>query len=387
MWFRAAPDFASFVAAVVELFALLENERADGSGNEPFPHYARQVTDLSAVNGAYEVRVLPPEHLPQNASDEMRNASALLQGAVLDVIGQQSSARFFMDVGLNGSTGGRLAANPKPVNSGFALDLGFEGSPSDLAPVRQVLDALQYSKDLVAVYYGSGHSLVDGRIWEERPRDFAFPNWSFEDFSDYHIEQEKPPFPDAQRIHAGIARNGDRSLFAWVVNRYQDGWLICDDGPGETADFIHIAGNGDLAFIQVKGAKSRAPARRVALGAFEVVVSQALKNLVYTDRDLLLKTLSSPCVALPACWNLGARTTSRSEFLEALQLGDARNRTDIVIVQPHMSQRTHQRLRGGGSIAVSDDLLRLRLLEDLLNSARSAVTEVASDLTVVGGLT
>lgn len=387
-WFKAAPDFPSFVAAVVELLILIEKELVDGSSEEAFPHFAKEVFDLSEVRGAYEVRVLPPDHLPSNVSDEMRDAAALLQDAVLDVTGQAGSARLFLDVGLSGAVSGQLAAKPIPANPGFVLDMGFYGTPPDPGPVRQVLDALQYGKDLLSIYYKSGHTLVDGRIWQDRPRDFAFPRWSFEDFSGYEIDREKPRYKDSQTIHDKTAEQGDRSLFSWVVNRYIDGWLICDDGPGETADFLHICPKGKLSIIHVKSACNAAPSRRVALGAFEVVVSQAVKNLVFTDRELLLRTLSSPRITRPACWNFGVRTDSRSDFLEALELRDATHSTEVVIIQPHVSQEIHARLRGKStSTTATDDLLRLRLLEDLLNSARSAVTEVATDLIVIGSLT
>ena len=81
------------------------------------------------------------------------------------------------------------------------------------------------------------------------------------------------------------------------------------------------------------------------------------------------------------------RTTSRSDFLDVLQIRDATHRTEVVIVQPHVSKTTYARLRGKSTATVSEDLLRLRLLEDLLNSARSTVTEVATDFIVVGSLT
>lgn len=386
-WFKAAPDFPTFVAAVVELLTLIEKELVDGSEAEAFPHFARAVTDLTDVGGAYEMRVLPPDDLPPNASEDVRDAAALLQEAVLDVTAHPNSARFFLDVGLAGAISGQLAAKPVPSDGGFELDIGFHGTPSNLGPVRQVLDALEYNKDLLSIYYRSGHTLVGGRMWQDRPRDFAFPKWSFEDFTGYEIAQEKPRFDSAQEIHDNTAEQGDRSLFAWVVNRYKDGWLICDDGPGEVADFLHVSPEGLLSVIHVKGAKSAALGRRVNLGAFEVVVSQALKNLVFLDRDLLSRRLSSTPIARPACWEDGMRTTSRSDFLDVLQIRDATHRTEVVIVQPHVSKTTYARLRGKSTATVSEDLLRLRLLEDLLNSARSTVTEVATDFIVVGSLT
>jgi len=385
-WFKASSDFPSFVAAVVELLDLIEDELVNGSGDEVFRHFAREVFSLDDVKGAYEIRVVPPDELPPHTPQEVCEAADLLQDAVLDLTGDSVSPRFLLDAGLNGSAGGQLKGKPIPDVQGFTLDIGFHGDPTHLGPVRQVLDALDAGESLLSVYYSSGHTIVNGRIWEERPRDFAFPNWSFEDFFDYAIDQEKPLFKGSQDIHDNTAAHGDRSLFAWVVNRYQNGWLTCDDGPGEIADFLHISPEGTLSLIHVKAANSRAPSRRVAVAPFEVVVSQALKNLVFTERRRLLRALSPPRVSRPACWDLGVRTASRTEFLEALEILDSTSPIRIVIVQPHVSKQIHDRARGRTGGATTEDRLRLRLLDELLNSARSTVTEVATDLTVVGSL-
>ncbi|MFD9733476.1 hypothetical protein [Umezawaea sp. NPDC059074] len=385
-WFKPSPDFPTFVTAVVELLDLIENELAHGSGEEVFANFAREVFSLDNVKGAYEIRVVPSDDLPSHTPDSVCEAAVLLQDAVLDLTGASNSPRIFLDVGLAGSTSGQLKGTPKPAPHGFSLDIGFGGTPTNPGPVRQVLDALHQGESLLSVYYSSGHTIVNGRIWEERPRDFAFPNWSFEDFSGYALEQEKPPFKGSQDIHDKTATQGDRSLFAWVVNRYQDGWLTCDDGAGEIADFLHISPEGTLSLIHVKAANSCAPSRRVAVAPYEVVVSQAVKNLVFTDRRRLLKALSPPRVSRPACWDLGVRTASRTEFLEALEILDATSPIRIVIVQPHVSKQIHDRARGKNGGATTEDRLRLRLLDELLNSARSTVTEVATDLTVIGSL-
>ncbi|MFS8097490.1 hypothetical protein LFM09_10165 [Lentzea alba] len=384
-WFKAAPDFPTFVTAVCELLGLIEKELAAGSGEEAFPHFAREIFDLAGVTGAYEVRAVPAAHLRPDASPDLLDAAALLENAVLDVTGRPDSARFSIDVGLNNAISGQLKGGPKAEDTRFTLDIGHCGAPTDPEPVRQVLSALEYADELLTVYYSSGHTLAHGRIWAERPRDFPFPNWSFEDFTGYKIEREKPPFRDPQSIHDQIAEPGDSSLFAWVVNRYRDGWLICDDGPGETADFLYVSTSGDLSLIHVKGARSAATRRRVALGPFEVVVSQALKNLVYTQPDLLKSRLSAPSLDRPACWDLGVRSGSRAEFLDALEARDSSRRTEVVIVQPHMSRAIHGRLRGRAS-PTTEDSLRLMLLDELLNAARSTITGAATDLVVVGSL-
>jgi hypothetical protein len=47
----------------------------------------------------------------------------------------------------------------------------------------------------------------------------------------------------------------DTPLFGWVVQHYSQDWLICDDGPGEVADFVHIGEDDTLSFIHVKKAE------------------------------------------------------------------------------------------------------------------------------------
>ncbi|MEV6611843.1 hypothetical protein [Kutzneria sp. NPDC051319] len=385
-WFKAAPDLPTFVTAVAELLPLIESELTNTSNEEAFPHFASAVTDRSDVRGAYAIRVVPPDHLHPGSSEELRHAAELLQEAEMDVSAQPESARFIIDVGLDGCIGGQLAAKPVADDPLFRLDVGYHGTPWNPGPVHQVLDALQYSNELVSVYYASGHTFVGGHMWQERPREFAFPNWKFEDFTGFNIEREKPPFDDARGIHDHIGKHGDQSLFAWVVNKYNTGWLICDDGTGEVADFLHVSPEGHLSIIHIKGAKNAAPRRRVALGAFEVVVSQAVKNLVFTDRDLMLARLATPRLDRPACWNFGQRTSSRTNFLDALELRDATDTPEVVVVQPHVSKAIRARLRAKGGDSTTEDFLRLRLLEELLNSARSTITEIGADLTVIDGL-
>ncbi|MET9232617.1 hypothetical protein [Lentzea sp. NPDC003310] len=70
-----------------------------------------------------------------------------------------------------------------------------------------------------------------------------------------------------------------------------------------------------------------------------------------------------------------------------LQLIDSTTRTEVVIVQPHLSKAINDHLRGkNAASAPVEDLLRLRLLDELLNAARSTVTEVANELVVIGSL-
>jgi hypothetical protein len=385
VWFKAAADFTTFLAAAAELLVLLEKTLSDGpAAGDVLPHLAREVVDLSEVKGAYEVMVVDPDQLASasGVDDDLRIAAATLQSAVLEVRGTDS-AEFTLDVGLDGSVSGSLAVRLRPVSGGFELGIGFSGEPTNLPPVRQVLDALAYG-ELLTVYYRSGHTFADGRVCTSRVPTASFPNWRFKDFEGYRITQEKPRQSEGQAIHDAIAQPGDISLFGWLVANYREGWLTCDDGSGEVADFLHVSPEGTLSVIHVKGANSDSPRRRVA-AAYEIVASQASKNLIFTDSERLLDRLRRAPVPRPACWSQGNRVPDRTDFFEALNLRDATNDMRVVIVQPHLSELNYRRLRLSTNVGVGgEDMLRLHLLESLLNATRSSIVGVGADLVVVG---
>lgn len=222
-------------------------------------------------------------------------------------------------------------------------------------------------------------------MWTRNTSVRPFPNWSFEDFDGYDIIQEKPP-GNAQEVHDGIAQPGDRSLFAWVAARYTEGSLTCDDGPGEIADFLHIDPAGMLTMIHVKAARSAARGRRIAASSYEVVVSQATKNLLYvSDADRLAVRLRRAPVSRPRSWENGADRDDRNDFIESLKLRDAVDPVRVVIVQPHVHQEVYRRLRGDDhqQESPSDDFLRLCLLETMLNAGRANAVGSGADLHVI----
>jgi hypothetical protein len=244
------------------------------------------------VHGAFEVTTDHPDHLSPAADDDLLVAAELLDGAITGVRGRDDSPKLILEVRTDGATCGELNVSPRPVPGGFRLEIGLRGESTYAQPVQSILNAMG-NGELLTVYYASGHTFTDGRMWTSRIGMVPFPNWKFRDFAGYDITQEKPAKKTAQEIHAATGEASDRSLFGWVAHNYTDGWLICDDGPGEAADFLHIANDGTLSVIHVKGANSSTKKRGIAVGAYEVVASQAAKNLVFNDTDALHAHLSA----------------------------------------------------------------------------------------------
>jgi hypothetical protein len=389
IWNKQSQDFREFLSASVEAMELIEETISDGTLlDRPFPILAIISNDLSDVKGAYDMLTLTPDDLPMSTdvTDEMIDAAAVLERATIKVIGSPISADFKLEVGLDGSTGGILRAMVRMKGEDVAFDFGYDGEPTNPEPVRMVLDALD-NHDLFAVYYDSGHVVGSHGIGSRNINRAPFGNWQFLDFTGFDITAEKPGRTPAE-IHSEVGSAQDRSIFGWVVRHYSSGWLICDDGPGEVADFVHISPDSTLSLIHVKAAKAASHLRSISVGAFEVVASQAVKNSRYlVDLDSLRETLMIPHTSARAAWIDGTRVSGRAEFLDMIGCLMPSDRKQVVIVQPHVSEGMYRRIRADdntdGSIP-TPDLLRLSSLETLLHTTRGAAVALSAELQVIG---
>jgi hypothetical protein len=230
----------------------------------------------------------------------------------------------------------------------------------------------------------SGHAVIDNTVYQVRQETAVFTGWRFDDMSGYRVDKEKPNGRTPEEIHATIGEDGDDSLFAWVVQAYRSGTLLCDDGPGEVADFLHIADNGTLSLIHVKSAGSSSTLRRIAVAHYEVVVSQAVKNLVNLGKVHLADRLGRSPVAAPAAWHQGVRVSGRQEFLDSLACREPADPLEVVVVQPHVTQARYRELRATTTAPTGPDVHRLRLLDTLLNSAMWSCLGSSARFTVVG---
>lgn len=160
--------------------------------------------------------------------------------------------------------------------------------------------------------------------------------------------------------------------------QYPSGWLTCDDGAGEVADFVHL--DRVLRLIHVKAAESSSLSRLVSTGAYEIVASQATKNLGSLNPALLADRLDTTSAG-KAAWLNGIRQPDRRGLIGQLRAAPANLPTEVIIVQPHM-RRTHYQMLTSSAVP-SEDKTRLNRLEFLLNGSRTVVAGVGSELIVI----
>jgi hypothetical protein len=383
VWNRRVESFGVFRSAIAEiLHDLAAAMRGDGL-EQPFPLLATEVDSLTGVLGAYEVAVPGSEEARglADSDDDSVAAAELLERAQLIVIGDPASADFKLDVGF-GASAGVLAVHVTYSHDTARFDLGVEGQPSDPVAFVAIRQALAEHPDMLTAYYSSGHAIGNDKITRPVIRAVPFPNWEWWPVGMCDVTKEKPA-GDGIVMHQNIGQPGDRSIFGWVVRNIGPGWLTCDDGAGEVADFVHLAPDNKLTLVPVKAAYSGSLYRGVSASAFEVVVGQATKNIAFLDRDELHARLSVAHAATRATWHEGVRQADRSGFLAALAARPRSSAFGVKIVQPHVRKERYIELQDASTHA-SEDYLRLKRLETLLNSTRGSVVGVGGDLRVVG---
>lgn len=383
VWNSRTDSLAKFVSIARHALVLIADVMANPSNVLPFPELAVELDSLAGVRAAYDAYISEPEELAQlpDVSDDALVRAEILRDVLIDVIGDPAGPTFTLSVGPGGTEVARIRCRPTFVRDKVVVDIGFAQPPSDpvaAAPIRDALDG----GELVNVYFESGHVLARGSLTHVNHEHRPFRGWSFESFTGFDVEREKPAGSTPQDIHDAVGMPGDDSLFGWLIRRFLRGHLTCDDGSNEVADFVHLADSGLLTLVHVKSALASAR-RRVAAGAYELVVSQAVKNLRYVNAERLLTALRAPHILRPATWRDGARVNDRRDMIDALARRPASAEAQVLIVQPHHTSSMHQSvasLADGG--ATSTDLLRFQLIETMLNSARGAAVGLGSELAV-----
>lgn len=402
VWTGPSRSWDEFRDGVVGLLRNLEaTEKAKLSEETPLPVLAARVTKATTVAKAFDLSVIVPELMAETVSDD--EARALLERwayeakfSVTPAKGSDLSAEVLLGTE-------RLGTLDVRVDISDLDHVTYEITPR---PATGYTDALQEVVDLcnegawLQVRYESGHTLSEGSIYLTRFRDVEFANWRFADFTGYDIRKEKPTVASGERNVFAPGKIGKQdSLFCWVYRTWMNpgakkrpkGWLACDDGSMEMADFILFdtgAAPPVLWLIHVKGSKSSKATRSISVSDYEVVTGQAVKNLRNLDNAILREGLGNGVGK--EIGNLvlrdGAKRSSRKEMMAALDAAGASYTRRVVVLQPQVSSRElvaarQEKERGGRKS--SGRVTRLLQLESLLVGVESNCRALQADFQVI----
>lgn len=339
-----------------------------------YPWLATRVAGLSNVHRAFHVSVPALSDVsPDDVDVDTIAALALLEDAEL-VVMPGPGASFSVGIGSGGSIGGWARFDVSMDGRRVRIAIGWDTNQvsTDQVLARPVLDALRACAGLLRIHYESGHAIDVKGVWTSNATTAAFSGWRWLDFSGFDVATEKPLPPQGGSIHSAIGAPGDTSLFGWIATNLRSGYLVCDDGAGEVADFVHLDHDETLSIIHVKSAGS-ARSRNVAVQRYEGVVSQAVKNLALLRGDALLAAMRAPTRAQYATWYEGVRQADRAEFLEFLEARRATSRVRVVVLQPQVNRAAYDNPANAAKV---------NLVNTLLNSARGSATGIGADFEV-----
>ena len=349
VWLAPSKKFQDFTTRTKALLELIRNSTPKPA---PFPILARPLADITNVKEAFDHVLLPPES-DGSSEDGPPNRYDLATSLTWTLTGSKNSSDVELTATLDATqykVAIRLSAtepasatliHPAPPVPGVASSTS--GTPEEVVAALDL-----FRSDAMKVYYESGHTYSGGAVYEVLTRPVAFKQFRTSAFKGADICEEKPtrphPTDPKKRVLAleDIGKPGEKSLFSWTLReRGNVGWLWCDDGSGEIADFIHLADDDTMTLYHLKAAHS--VSGDVAVGAYEVVCAQALKNLrMLEGRDVvaLLETRLAKPKPYIRCWRRGRPVSPKNEvkFINRIRaIPPSRLTRRAVVVQPHVS--------------------------------------------------
>ncbi|NMB54686.1 MAG: hypothetical protein GYA15_08280 [Leptolinea sp.] len=271
----------------------------------------------------------------------------------------------------------RLAAN------------GQEASPDTKEDFKTAC-AHAEKPEWIKIWYESGLTVSDGQFYSVRWKDIPFQNIHWVNFTGYKVGQEKPKNASTGKDDPK-AIGTDHSLFDWVFDFWPNldgthtlskGWLACDDGAMEIADFIHIdeaVSPPTITLIHVKGGKTSG----ISVSDYEVVGSQAVKNLRSLDEQELVEGLKRNIEnsIKKLIWHNGVGQNDRQGMLTVLKNLGTNYRRQVIILQPSLRKTQAEAARENKT---GDNYARLQQLDSLLLGIQANCRSLGADMWVLG---
>lgn len=390
VWVGSVREYVELRDLTYAVLGRVKEAESEAESRTPFVVLATPVDSVNELEGPYDVAVVAPELLVGDLIDDPEKAALAERWAYRSAfqVVPTGPGRMRVIVEVDGTIVGELDLTISVASDGDAsATVTALGADRDLAEAVEVFERSAW----LSVRFESGHTLSNGVIYSVRHRDVPFLSWEFVDLTGYDLKKEKPPTSSS----FDPAEIGNRdSLFCWVKHQWPlespgRGWLTCDDGSGEIADFVHFDPDDPegplLTLIHVKASGTNSANREISTSDYEVVVGQAVKNLRHLDRMNLAEGLEQgahKAVAV-ATWANGVPQTRGDMANTVRGVGD-NYRRQLVVVQPRVTQTELGLARA--AIDANQALgraARLRQLDTLLLESESSARDLGSKFLVV----
>lgn len=392
VWRGPCRDWNTFENNVIDILDLL-NSNSKKIDN-PISILATPINELNQIKTPYDLSFIDHELLLADQSltkkDLLRKIKDEYTWEVLDYSGGKE-----IDIRVynNKSYCGRVIVEPTmkeyDVSFNVISTIPEKNKKKYIDDFKRVFN----HPELLKCWYESGHAIVNSWLFKTDYRDVNYNNFIWADFENYDITTEKPS--EDKKLDLNLIGQ-KKSLFCWVKNRWwggwvsrdkfnttekPSGWLYCDDGAGEKADFIHILETDTdifISLIHVKAANSNSTGRKISVGAHDIVLNQAVKNLRYANRKNLLSDLKDRVERADKkqCWTNDKRAEPEKfiEYLDSINT-ISNIKTRVVVIQPHTIKSCYEKVKSSNI---------KRQLDVLLVSADNAIRASGSEFHIIG---
>ncbi|GJH02546.1 hypothetical protein [Paraburkholderia terrae] len=391
IWVNRPGDWNEFAAKVEQILDIVASPPSSPTTRR-FQALAQAVSDLVNVKDAYDIALVPPELLSDEDVDGQTRELAMqwAYDAQFDIV-STSGANLISDVHLAGIHIGRFELALKANAPHIDVSVKWTVMPKDQNLRRKECEKFLMEPEWLKVYYESAHTLAYGRLFISAYQDQQF-EWTFQSMIGYDVTAEKPEVLPTKTLAESIGEpkhgggGNDNSLFGFILMQlFPNGWLACDDGSMELADFVHIDDRTDeVTLIHAKAAKSADPQRQISVSRYEVVVGQAVKNLRHLMSTTLVAQLEKGKLnqMAKAVWYNGVRQADRTGIIARAGQLAPNHPKRVIILQPQLTKTEHDNCRSLQPPNVR--ALKMRQLDTLMLSAELSARAVGATLLGIG---
>jgi len=390
IWIKKFSDGIEYFDMLDSILDSIKNSdlMTQGLIYHPVSILANSHIDHTVLNNMIDLELMNIENF-STTSDEYEVLNSIYPlWDTLNFTFSQQNRTFIVDVfDSNPNHIGRFELTFSNINEIIVSHVFADANYPDTLNIQQILE----HKDLIKFWFEHNYTMINGFIYQQKFRDISFSGFVWSNFTNHDVSKEKP----INNNFNIIGQAQEDSLFSWVKKYWTginplfvdfnqanvDGWLLCDDGGNEKADFIHVTNEQipTISLIHVKGANNNSANRQISTTAYEVVVSQALKNIRYVDKNSISETIDvAPNTHVYNLVWYNGQQSSRQDFKDFLdRLPQYKKR--VVVLQPHVLQNKYTVLN-----PTPTTKNRLNQLNALLLSAQNTVQSLGAEFIVIG---
>ncbi|MHC8369693.1 hypothetical protein ACYZT2_02470 [Pseudomonas sp. MDT1-85] len=366
IWRGPNSNFSEYQNEILTIISKIDAGKAvyASSGYKPaIPMLMNALESFAGVTNAFDFDIAEEESM-----DTKSSKSTIREINNLYIFEPQTPSntdqKFDLKISLSRDNTKTITINVTPKFTQLSNSIIFDYTPTNtLRAFNKAVNALTQNPEIWKCWYESYHTIAAAQLCSIKRRNSTFDKWIWFDFlkhSEFDVTKEKPDtFSDIW------SKPKDNSLFTWCIKSASGQlsntnafnipglpllssagktWLYCDDNSREIADFVYLHHDGKksiLALIHVKGAKNSSQNRKPVPTPYEVVVAQAIKNVIDMDNERLLNRIerrasNSNHKIWNNCWNSTTPTGTSARFIAELKKITSKTELLIVIIQPHV---------------------------------------------------